>query len=127
MGGQIEFQVPELELQTLLELRARAVHLRERAEFHIEAGDPLLGEVLFGLSERTPLEVKVIVKFMIEQWSGVKDLASVESELYQKETTLEESVDTWSLIFGRGSDDPFVDIEDLETEINICLEPKGEQ
>jgi hypothetical protein len=127
MDGQIEFQVPELELQTLLELRARAVHLRERAEFHIEAGNPLLGEVLIGLADRTPPEVKVIVEFMIERWSGVKDLTNVESELYQKETTLEESVETWSLIFGRGSDDPFVDIEDLETEINICLEPKGEQ
>ena len=122
MAGKNTFQLQELELHTILELRARCVHLLERAEYHIQAGNSGLGEVLIGIAASTPEHVRKIVSHVIEKWAGVDELASVHSEMYRGEVSLADSLDTWSEIFSRGSDDPFEDIQELEDEVNICFE-----
>jgi hypothetical protein len=42
--------------------------------------------------------------------------------MFTEDTTLDQSISVWSMLFSRGSDDPFEMIEDLENEINICFE-----
>ena len=122
MDGKTEFRLHELELHTILELRARCVHLLERAEHHIEAGDPKLGEVLIEIAAKTPYEIETIITHVILSWAGSCDLSEIPSELYKRDCTLEESITVWSQIFARGSDEPFETIEDLQTEVNICFE-----
>jgi len=122
MAGQKEYQVPELARYTILELRARTVHLLERAEHHIEAEDQEFARVLIELATRTPSEIHAILAYTIKKWAGPCDLSVIHSEMFTEDTTLDQSISVWSMLFSRGSDDPFEMIEDLENEINICFE-----
>ena len=126
MDGKTEFQVQELELQTILELRARCVHLLERAEFQIERGNPSLGEVLINIAAETPKDVESIVTRMIRDWAKIDDLHEIYSEMYEQVDTLQNSVIVWSEIFSRGSDNPFELIEELVDEVNICFAEESE-
>ena len=126
MDGQIEFRVRELDSQTLLELRARCVHLMERAEFQIEAGNPSIGEVLINLAAETPKDVESIVSQMIRDWSKTDDLNDIYSEMYKGVDTLQNSIIVWSEIFTRGTDNPFELLEELEDEVNICFSEESE-
>lgn len=126
MDGRTEFRVRELELQTILEMRARCVHLLERAEFQIEWGNPSLGRVLINLAAETPKDVESIVSRMIRDWSNVDDLRQIYSEMYEQVDTLQNSVIVWSEIFTRGTDNPFELIEELVDEVNICFTEESE-
>ena len=126
MDGRIEFRVQELELQTILELRARCVHLLERAEFQIERGNRSLGEVLIKLAARTPKDVESIVSRMIRDWAKIEDLKEIYSEMYERIDNLQNSVTVWSEISTRGSENPFELIEELVDEVNICFTEESE-
>ena len=112
-----------------MEQKARGLQALERAEFLAEQGHPDLAEVLKKVQdEDTPTIVANLIAADLRRWAGNDDYPdmNVPSELYGEGNTLGWTIIEWCKSWSTGAGDPRESLEDIELEIDICLNGENE-
>ncbi len=107
-----------------MEQRARGFQAFERSEFLAEQGHHDLALVMLDIhTDSTPLIVGTLIATELKRWNaGPLPNLNVPSSLYEEGRTLGWTIAEWCKTWSVSAGDPIETLEDIETEIAICLE-----